>query len=80
MDIINILRSKNNEKLKLVGMTLGAAFVGFITIYDTSITFSKIGLVIGIVFSFIIFKIMAAIESKKDNLELDEISYCDEVV
>ena len=78
MNINNILRSKNNNGMKLIGMTLVSAFVGFIAFYDTSIPFSIMGLIIGVVFSFLIFKIMAVRENKKNDLELDEIQYYDE--
>ena len=78
MDINNKFGLKNSNKMKLFGMGLVFVFVGFITFYDTSMTFSKIGLILGVVFSFIIFKIMASRENKKDSLELDDIQYYDE--
>ena len=78
MNIDSIFRSEISYKMKLIGMTLVAAFVGFITFYDTNMTFSKLGLIIGVVFSFIIFKIMTTREKEKDGLELDEIRNYDE--
>ena len=75
MNSNSIFRPEISYKMKLIGMTLIAAFVGFITFYDTNMTFSKLGLIIGVVFSFIIFKMMASRGDEKDGLELGELRY-----